>query len=199
MGRLARIIRDGLLAAVLMLLAGLIVVRLDDVRRLELSGQATVIDGDTLMLGGQRIRLAGIDAPELRQICLKGSDDWPCGRQARDLLENLIGGDFAACAADGSDRYGRPLAVCTAAGRNLNAAMVASGYAVAYGGYEAEQDTARRSRLGLWAGTFDEPRAWRKTHGGMEELPQGSTGPGNAVLTTLRTWIAQFSSWVMNG
>lgn len=199
MGRLARIVRDGLLAAVLVLLAGLIVVRLDDAQRLELAGQATVIDGDTLILGGQRIRLAGIDAPELRQICLKGGDSWPCGREARDLLENLIDGAFAACAADGSDRYGRPLAVCTAAGRDLNAAMVERGYALAYGAYEAEENVARRSRLGLWAGTFDEPRAWRKTHGVMEELPQGSAGPGDGVLTTLRTWLARFWSWVRNG
>ena len=53
----------------------------------ELSGRAVIVDGDTLRLGGERIRLKGMDAPELAQSCT-GADgrSWPCGQQAKAAL-----------------------------------------------------------------------------------------------------------------
>lgn len=168
---MARILRDLLLVVLILLAAGLAIVRLDEAGRESLAGRPRVVDGDTLSLVGQRIRLTGIDAPELRQVCRRGENDWACGTAARDHLIALIGEADMQCRAGGGDRYGRRLAVCFAGGRDLNAAMVAAGHALAFGDYEAEEEAARSRRLGLWAGTFDAPRTWRRTHGGMDEAP----------------------------
>ena len=57
----------------------------------EITGTATVIDGNTLEIAGQRIRLHGIDAPENGQNCLVGMEVWLCGEAAAHALENFIG------------------------------------------------------------------------------------------------------------
>lgn len=177
-------LRDVLLTVVILLLVGLVAVRLEEGNRQEMQGRARVVDGDTLVLGGLRIRLAGIDAPELAQVCHRSDGDWPCGTQARDFLIQLIGRDGTTCAADGSDRYGRMLAVCAAKSVDLNRAMVANGYAVAFGDYAVQEDEARQNKLGLWAGSFDSPQTWRRTHGGMEEAPHiESAWPVSAFRT----------------
>ncbi|WP_275782992.1 thermonuclease family protein [Pararhizobium gei] len=199
MGRLVRILRNGLLTVTLLLLAGLIVVRLEDAGQRRLGGAARVIDGDTIVVARERIRLAGIDAPELLQVCRKDGGGWPCGREARGRLSALIAGAAAMCRTNGNDRYGRLLGVCEAGGRDLNAAMVASGYAVAFGDYQAEEADARRMRLGVWAGPFDKPRVWRKTHGGMEDGPHGQEGPGEVLAMAVRDWLTRLWSWIANG
>ncbi len=179
MMRMVRILRDLLLTALILLFLGLVVVHIDKSQQEAMSGRPRVIDGDTLVLDGKRIRLVGIDAPELRQVCRRDHQDWPCGVEARDRLAALTGDAPATCEADGSDRYGRLLAVCTVQNLNLNAAMVGAGYAIAFGDYEAQQDAAKRDHLGLWSGTFDAPRTWRQTHGGMDEtshIPEGWLG-----------------------
>lgn len=189
MKRLVSISRDLLLTVLILLFLGLVVTRLDAGRQELSSGRVKVVDGDTLVLEGKRIRLVGIDAPELRQICQRDNQPWPCGKGARDHLATLIGDAKTACDAGGSDRYGRLLAVCSADGRDLNAAMVSAGYAVAFGDYEAEQAAARAKRLGIWAGTFDAPRTWRQTHGGMDEAPHIPDGWLGAVMSRLGAWL----------
>lgn len=189
MKRLVSVSRDLLLTVLILLFLGLVVARLDAGRQELSSGRVKVVDGDTLVLAGRRIRLVGIDAPELRQICQRDNQPWPCGKGARDHLATLIGDAKTACDAGGSDRYGRLLAVCSADGRDLNAAMVSAGYAVAFGDYEAEQAAARAKRLGIWAGTFDAPRTWRQTHGGMEEAPHIPDGWLGAVMSRLGAWL----------
>jgi len=179
MMRMVRILRDLLLTALILLFLGLVVVRLDGVRQEAMSGRARIVDGDTLVLDGKRIRLVGIDAPELRQVCRRDGRDWSCGTEARGYLAALIGDAQISCKSDGSDRYDRLLAVCSARNLDLNAAMVGAGFAIAFGNYDAEEETARKARLGLWAGTFDAPRTWRQTHGGMDEGPHIPDGwPG---------------------
>ncbi|WP_426228093.1 thermonuclease family protein [Pararhizobium sp. DWP3-4] len=175
MRRVLQIIRDLLLTALILLFLGLAVVRLEGPQE-TMSGSVRIVDGDTLVLDGKRIRLAGIDAPELRQVCQREQRDWPCGATARDYLAAMTGDAKTACETDGSDQYGRLLAVCRVANRDLNAAMVDGGYAIAFGDYTAEEAAARQKRLGLWAGTFDAPRTWRQTHGGMDEMPHGPQG-----------------------
>lgn len=53
-------------------------------------GRASVIDGDTLEIRGQRIRLWGIDAPEGRQTCIRGSETYRCGTDAANRLDRWI-------------------------------------------------------------------------------------------------------------
>ncbi len=143
--------------------------RLGGVDQQTLEGVARVADGDSITLDNQRIRLRGIDAPELGQICTRRGTDYPCGRMARDALVGLIAGRRLKCESRERDRYGRVLAICSAGGDEINRQLVVSGWAVAYGDFDAEEKAARRAGAGLWAGTFDRPQDWRAQHGGMVE------------------------------
>lgn len=127
-----------------------------------LDGRARIVDGDTLSLRGRAIRLAGMDAPELRQSCGPDTARYRCGERAREALRELAEGREVACRVTGRDRYRRALAVCTVEGRDLGAALVRGGWAVGYRGYAAEEREARREAAGLWAGPFERPAAWRK-------------------------------------
>ncbi|WP_349434636.1 thermonuclease family protein [Pararhizobium sp. A13] len=189
MKRLASVIRDLLLTATILLFLGLVVTRLDTAGQEMVSGWVKVVDGDTLVLDGKRIRLVGIDAPELRQVCQRDNQRWPCGKGAKDHLVALIDDAKTTCEAGGSDRYGRLLAVCSSGSRDLNAAMVAAGYAIAFGDYEAEERAARENRLGIWSGTFEAPRTWRQTHGGMDEAPHIPDGWQGTAMSRLGAWL----------
>jgi len=132
-------------------------------------GTVRVADGDSLVLAGERIRLQGIDAPELAQSCTRAGADYPCGREARAALARLVAGHAVACESRRRDRYERLLATCTAAGVELNRAMVEAGWAVSYGDYRAAEAAARQAGRGLWAGPFERPQDWRRDHGGFAE------------------------------
>ncbi|MFN3659206.1 MAG: thermonuclease family protein [Pseudolabrys sp.] len=125
---------------------------------------ATIIDGDTLRIGGERIRLAGIDAPERAQTCRDSQQrKWPCGAAARARLSALVSGNAVACSTRGHDRYGRALAVCAAGDvADLGRALVREGLAVAYGDYQLVEAEARLMQRGLWSGTFERPSDWRR-------------------------------------
>jgi len=129
------------------------------------SGQARASDGDSFRLGEERVRLLDIDAPEFDQTCTDASGgDWPCGRAARNHMARLLASGPVSCAPRDRDRFGRLLAHCQIGGRDLGGQMVAAGFAIADGGYGEEERQARRQRLGIWAGTFVSPRAWRDDH-----------------------------------
>lgn len=127
-----------------------------------LSGRVHVADGDSLTLDGERIRLAGIDAPERGQTCRLDGAGRACGEAARDHLVALIAGRPVECDWTKLDKYGRRLARCRAGGVDLAAAMVRDGWAVAYGAHEREEADARAARRGLWAGTFERPEDFRR-------------------------------------
>ncbi|MFT3730965.1 MAG: thermonuclease family protein [Hyphomicrobium sp.] len=134
-----------------------------------ITGRADPIDGDSLWVGDDEVRLKGIDAPEWKQDCRRDGLSWRCGMAARETLVGLIGSNDVTCAISERDVYGRMLGRCTAGDRNLNAEMVASGMAVAYGSYWNEQGKARAARKGLWSGEFEEPRAWRAQRASEDE------------------------------
>ena len=131
-----------------------------------LSGSARVIDGDTLEVRGTRIRLHGIDAPESAQGCRAGGRRWPCGREATRALSRRIGGRTVACEERDRDRYGRTVAVCRIGGEDVNAWMVAAGWAFAYRRYSrsyvAAETAAKGARRGVWRGEVVAPWEWRK-------------------------------------
>lgn len=128
-------------------------------------GAARLVDGDSFFVGGREVRLKGIDAPEGRQTCTRDGRDWPCGEESRRTLARLIGGRNVACNSIETDQHGRLLGTCSAGTTELNREMVREGFAVAYGGFEAEEREARAARRGLWAGQFQKPRDWRRDHG----------------------------------
>lgn len=128
-------------------------------------GGARVIDGDTFDLGGERIRLYGIDAPELSQGCERGGTSWRCGAWSARVLAGLLAEGAVSCRTRDHDRYGRSVALCSVAGRDLGAAMVQAGAATAYARYSkrylADQTAARRAGLGIWAGQMQAPEDFR--------------------------------------
>ena len=134
--------------------------------RAEIFGPARVVDGDTIQIGAVHIRLHGIDAPEIGQTC-EGPQGtaFACGRVATDALAALIGGAPVACAPRDTDRYGRTVARCTVAGRDLGRAMVADGFATAYRrfamDYADEEIAARRAGRGFWSVQMPDAAAYR--------------------------------------
>lgn len=132
------------------------------------SGGARPIDGDSLFVGGNEVRLQGIDAPEGRQTCSRGDLTWNCGEEAKSELVRTIGGEIVTCNVSERDRYGRLLARCMAGGRDINSSMVRAGMAVAFGGYNDEEAEARSSRRGVWSGEFEAPQRWRAQHNSQD-------------------------------
>ena len=130
-------------------------------------GTASVIDGDTIEIHGQRIRLHAIDAIESRQRCyLPDGRAWNCGKEAAIALADRIGRAAVACEIRDVDRYGRWVGVCRQGSEDLNAWLVRAGWAVAYRryglDYVAEEKLARAQRAGIWASTFEMPWDWRR-------------------------------------
>jgi len=131
------------------------------------TGKPRVIDGDTIEIAGERIRLHGIDAPEANQTCRdKDGKEWPCGQDATFALANMIGNHWITCKGDERDRYGRLIAVCYAGPYDLNAKMVRQGWALAYRRYSMDyvddEKDAKVARKGLWRGEFVPPWEWRR-------------------------------------
>lgn len=141
-------------------------------------------DGDSLEIAGERIRLRGIDAPELNQKCRRDEVEFGCGRQAADALRALIRQGDVSCRGWERDRYGRLLAICSAGGLELNGRQVADGWAVAYGAYETEEEAARATQRGIWSSDFERPSQWRATHGALSKSPHD-------VFGTIGNWLRQ--------
>ena len=152
----------------------------NDVKSQELkiiSGIAEVIDGDTIKIKNNKIRLFGIDAPESKQQCqkpwlsisfLKFNKNYQCGKISTNKLKSKINNKLIICKSDNKDRYNRFIAECYKDKKNINRWMVLNGYAVAYRKYSkkfvSQENLAKKDRLGLWAGTFEMPWDWRKNN-----------------------------------
>lgn len=148
-----------------------------------LTGRAEVTDGDTLTLGGERIRLFGIDAPERGQRCGAG---WACGDAATDRLRALVAGAPLRCTLRDRDRYGRAVATCTAGGVDVGERLVAEGLARAYTrygkDYAATEARARLERIGLWRGRTQAPWDYRA---GRETPPESAADAAEAEVAAL--------------
>ena len=85
-----------------------------------LQGEARAIDGDTLQVGDTRLRLHGIDAPELRQTCEDSAGAvWSCRRRAASELAAAVASGEIHCISRERDRYQRLIAICWAGGRDV--------------------------------------------------------------------------------
>ena len=129
-------------------------------------GQPHVTDGDTIRIGETRIRLEGIDAPEMSQQCTKADgSDWKCGEDAKAALIQKIGNEAVRCEISGADRYGRSLGTCWIGKLNLNGWLVQAGWSVAYRRYSvrygADEQAAHGKRLNIWSGGFEPPSDYR--------------------------------------
>lgn len=127
-------------------------------------GNPQLSDGDSLHLDGQKVRLLGIDAPELHQFCDEDGASYPCGEMAKQHLAALIGGNEISCTSTKRDKFDRLLAKCHAENHDLNREMVKDGWAVSYYDYKQEEADARKQKLGIWAGSFEWPHTWRRAH-----------------------------------
>ncbi|CAD0363161.1 thermonuclease family protein [Xanthomonas perforans] len=129
-------------------------------------GAAQVVDGDTIDVAGQRIRLYGIDAPELAQNCMHATGQWDCGRRSALWLQQLISTNELSCISKGSDRYGRIVATCTMGDLDVASEMVSNGWALAYRSitktYAITEGKAKRNHLGLWDSQFANPWDFRQ-------------------------------------
>ncbi|WP_186392822.1 MULTISPECIES: thermonuclease family protein [unclassified Pannonibacter] len=129
-----------------------------------------IIDGDTIQIGEQKIRLHGIDAPESGQQCI-GIDltHWDCGQAATQVLGNIIGKRGIKCVAKGADRYGRIVAECFVPGDSvsINERMVQGGAAWAYRRYSMQyvpaENRARHRRIGIWKAPNTPPWEYRNS------------------------------------
>jgi len=135
------------------------------------AGRAVATDGDSLVVDGQRVRLHGVDAFEADQTCPGAyGRAIPCGGMATRALEANVRGETVHCHHQTTDRYGRSVAVCTVDGRDLGAALVQAGLAMAFvryaDDYEAHERAARAAGAGVWASgqPVTPPWEWRARH-----------------------------------
>lgn len=150
-----------------------------------ISGIARLIDGDTLAIGEQIVRLADIDAPETRQTCADARGRYACGEQATKALQRMIGSLPVECAGEAYDTYDRLIAHCRTERMDLNREMVQQGWAVAYlqygDTYLTEELDAAKSARGIWRGAFQRPAEYRKAQWtvAQQDHPDGCPIKGN--------------------
>ena len=141
----------------------------------EISGNAQIIDGDTIKINSKKIRLHGIDAPEFKQMCKKQyltiifftfTKDYPCGKISTQKLQKKINNKVITCKILDIDRYKRLIGECYKRNLNLNSWLVSNGYAVAYRKYSkkyiSNEINAKNEKKGLWQGKFEMPWDFRR-------------------------------------
>jgi len=126
-----------------------------------------VVDGDTIEVDGQVLRLYGIDAPELGQTCLDKSKRWRCGLQAALELRGLLSiWGNVTCSPIRSNAEGSR-AICHNPQYDDPAeVLLARGLAVALSdsipAYKRAEIQAKNAKLGIWRGEFVAPSQWRE-------------------------------------
>lgn len=136
----------------------------------QIVGRASVIDGDTIEIRGERIRFNGIDAPEGRQLCNDArGKPYRCGQAAALALDDYLAASRPTrCIMVDRDRYKRMVADCYRAdGQSVAAWLVRNGHALDWPRYSKrryadDQAAAERDGAGMWRGRFIEPWKWRK-------------------------------------
>ena len=132
-----------------------------------IEGKAKIIDGDTIHIEKNKIRLHGIDAPEIDQTCTIKDKLWNCGIESSLELKKLILDNKISCVVSDIDKYNRYIAECFINNKNINKLMVRNGWAIAYRYYSldfvGDEKLAEKDKNGLWQGKFQEPYLYRKS------------------------------------
>lgn len=144
-------------------------------------GTARVIDGDTIDVAGTRIRLFGIDAPEGAQSCTDRSGAvLQCGEWVTSEVRAQFQGVTVRCESVEADRYGRVVATCGVAGRDMGQDLVAQGLAFAYAKYSrryiATEAAAKQARRGIHRYRIDRPDLYRAAKREATASPTPPTG-----------------------
>lgn len=157
-------------------------------KREVIEGFGKAKDGDGIFVGDIEIRLAGIDAPELDQVCAdKVGIRYKCGEKAKAVLGNLLSKGTLYCQSRGKERYDRDLAECWVLGEsgsitNVNETMVKAGMAFASTKFSEEytalEALAERQRAGLWSGKFEFPWDYRE----RQKPSSAPAGPGVPIV-----------------
>lgn len=136
----------------------------------DIAGRATVIDGDTIAIHGQRIRFNGIDAPEADQTCNDADGrKYRCGSIAAKALDAYLARSRPTrCEFVEWDQFRRFVGDCYRAdGENVASWLVRNGHAMDWpryssGRFAPEEQAARKERRGIWQGSFVAPWTWRR-------------------------------------
>lgn len=145
-------------------------------------GRIAVVDGDTLRVGGETVRLFAVDAPELDQTCRRPDGEvWRCGDWARGEVRRLFEGRRASCEAVDVDKYGRTVAICTVDGYDIGGTLVANGYARAYLRYSDLYLDTEKAAIVAGRGIFGSDMAAPEDHR-TADRPPPQVAPGACAI-----------------
>jgi endonuclease YncB( thermonuclease family) len=153
-------------------------------RRAVYEGRVRIVDGDTLMIGQDRLRLEGVDAPESSQLCMLQNRPYRCGQHVANALKNMIGRGRVRCVYRDWDpgrlaqQADRAVVRCEYGGVDLGDWLVSRGLAVPYytSQYRSVGMRACERNLGLWAGAFTRPASYRRGGDGVNDRLGRETG-----------------------
>lgn len=124
-----------------------------------------VIDGDTIEIRGERIRLFAVDTPEMGQPWWSEDDKHQdAGRLAKEALERLVQGRRLSVRVLREDKYRRSIGIVKVDGRDVARKLVSRGWAFASPGsdrYRRVQLSAKRRKKGFWRGELQMPWDYR--------------------------------------
>ena len=131
-----------------------------------IDGRAVAATGDVLRIGDTEVRLAGIEAPDMDQLCSgPGNRRWRCGRDARSALARTVRGGAVSCTVSGTDGGGREVGTCTIGNQDIAETLVREGHVFAdtsyFSKYAAIEQDARAQKAGIWRGTAERPAEYR--------------------------------------
>ena len=134
-------------------------------------GEADVVTGDMLTVAGSEVRLYGIDAPELGQIChARSGQPYDCGAMARDFLQQALAGRTLNCTLYADVLDGSQVGRCSAGDADIGLFLVGNGWAFAARGlsnrYDRAEARAQARGAGVWSGRNVRPWIWRQQQDG---------------------------------